>query len=82
MDTAVDGLGQAIQVGDKIVWMSVQGRWPNIKIFVVRGFTAKRVAITEVEYLSRYPDAKPTYVAYDVVIVINKLINDPCERDE
>jgi hypothetical protein len=82
MDTAVDGLGQDIQVGDKVVWMSSYGSYGKMPIYVVRGITAKRVALSNAERFKAYPDCRPTYAAHNVVLVINKLINDPMERDE
>ena len=82
MDTAIDGLGHMIQVGDKVVWLSSYGCYGKIPVYVVRGITAKRVALSEVERFSRFPESRPTYAAHNVVLVINKLINDPSERDE
>ena len=85
MDTAIDGLGQDIYVGDKVVWVSERGKYGRGKyglgLFIVRGITAKRVAITDAEMVKKYPDYV-TYAAHDVLIVVNKLINDPSERDE
>ncbi len=85
MNTAVDGLGQEIFVGDKVVWLSDLGKYGRGKyslgIFVVRGITAKRVAITDTEMIKNYPDYV-TYASPNVLIVVNKLINDPSERDE
>jgi len=75
-------LGHDIYVGDKVVWLSGMGKYGGVKIFVVRRITAKRVAISEVEQFKKYPGSNPSYAAHDVVIVVNKLINDPMERDE
>lgn len=79
---ATDGLGQEIQIGDKVVWLSGIGKYGGVRVFVVRGITAKRVAISDVDYYPKYPESKPSYAAHDVVIVVNKLINDVSERDE
>lgn len=83
--TAVDGLGQPINIGDKVVWMSGTGSYGGVKIYVVRGITAKRVAVSSQEAIRRCEAAghicKPTYAAHDVVIVINKLLNEAGEID-
>ena len=82
MNTAVDGLGQEIFVGDKVVWMSSYGAYGKMPIYVVRGITAKRVALSNAERFKAYPECRPTYAAHNVVLVVNKLINDSSERDE
>ena len=82
MNTAIDGLGQKIQVGDKVVWMSSYGAYGKMPIYVVRGITGKRVALSNVERYKVYPESRPTYAAHGVVVVINKLLNDNDEIDE
>ena len=79
MNTAIDGLGQEIQEGDKVVWVSSYGCYGKIPIYVVRGITAKRVAVSNAERFKTYPEARPTYAAHGVVIVVNKLLNDDGE---
>ncbi len=79
---AVDGLGQDIQVGDKVVWLSSYGAYGRLTIYLVRGITAKRVALSSLEAVKRYPESRPTYAAFDVVLVINKLLNEHDEIDE
>lgn len=85
VNTAIDGLGQTINVGDKVVWMSGTGSYGGVKIYIVRGITAKRVAVSSQEVMRRCEqagmEAKPTYAAHDVVIVINKLLNEHDEID-
>lgn len=82
---AVDGLGQPISIGDKVIWMSGTGSYGGVKIYIVRGITAKRVAVSSQEVLRRCKDAdrvpRPTYAAHDVVVVINKLLNEHDEID-
>ena len=82
MDTAVDGLGQEIFVGDKVIWLSGIGKYGGVKIFVVRGITRCKVALSEAEFFKRNPDCGVTYADHKVVVVVNKIINDPSERDE
>ena len=76
---ATDGLGQEIQVGDKVVWLAGSSAYGGVTIYLVRGITAKRVAVSSVDAFKRYPECRPTYAAHDVVVVINKLLN---EHDE
>ena len=75
MNTAIDGLGQEIFVGDKVVWLSSYGTYGRIRIYLVRGITAKRLALSEVEHFKKYPEGRPTYAAHNVVLVVNKLID-------
>ena len=81
--TAVDGLGQPISVGDKVVWLVGTGSYGGVKIYVVRGITPKRVAVSSVEVMRRCEEAgreaKPTYAAHDVVVVVNRLLNEAGE---
>ena len=85
MNTAVDGLGQPISVGDRVIWLAGTGSYGGVKIYVVRGITPKRVAVSSLEVMRRCEEAgreaKPTYAAHDVVIVINKLLNEYDEID-
>ncbi|MHA1287415.1 MAG: hypothetical protein ACTSPB_08430 [Candidatus Thorarchaeota archaeon] len=82
---AVDGLGQPVSVGDKVIWMSGTGSYGGVKIYIVRGITAKRFALSSQEVMRRCVPAdcvpRPTYAAHDVVIVINKLLNEHDEID-
>lgn len=82
--TAVDGLGQPISVGDNVVWMTGTGSYGGVNIYVVRGITAKRVAVSSQQALRRckgagLPEPRPTYAAHDVVIVVNRLLNEDGE---
>ena len=83
--TAVDGLGQPVSVGDKVIWMSGTGSYGGVKIYIVRGITAKRFALSSQTVMRRCKDAdhvpRPTYAAHDVVVVINKLLNEHDEID-
>lgn len=82
MNTAIDGLGQKIQLGDKVVWFSSYGAYGKMPIYVVRGITECRVAISNAERFKEYPEGKPTYAAHEVVLVVNKLLNENDEIDE
>ena len=83
--TAVDGLGQPVSVGDKVIWMSGTGSYGGVKIYIVRGITAKRFALSSQDVLRRcerdnWPATpRPTYAAHDVVIVVNKLLDEDGE---
>ena len=84
--TAVDGLGQPVSVGDKVIWMSGTGSYGGVTIYVVRGITPKRIALSSQKVLRRcerdeFPTPRPTYAAHDVVVVINKLLNEHDEID-
>lgn len=73
---AVDGLGNEINVGDKVVWLAGTGAYGGVRIYVVRGITEKRVAVQSEERYLKYPDSRSSYAAHDVVIVVNSLINE------
>lgn len=73
---AVDGLGNSIQVGDKVVWLAGKSAYGGVTIYVVRGITECKVAVTTPERMAKYPDARPTYADHNVVVVVNSLIND------
>ena len=86
VNTAIDGLGNEISVGDKVVWLAGTGAYGGVKVYVVRGITEKRVAVSSLVTMNRCAkagrEAKPTYAAHDVVIVVNDLINENDENDE
>ena len=82
--TAVDGLGQPVSVGDKVIWMSGTGSYGGVTIYVVRGITPKRIALSSQKVLRRCERdellaPRPTYAAHDVVIVVNKLLDEDGE---
>ena len=77
--TAVDGLGNPIQVGDKVVWLAGTGAYGGVTIYVVRGITACKVAVSTPERLAKYPESRPTYADHNVVVVVNSLISEETE---
>lgn len=74
--TAVDGLGQNIHVGDKVVWMSSYGAYGKLTVYIVRGITPKRVALSNLTRFKQYPECRPTYAAHNVVLVVNEIVKD------
>ena len=81
MNKATDGLGNEINVGDTVVWLSGTGKKGGVVLYTVRGITPKRVAISNIETLRKYPDSNPSYAAHNVVLVVNSLITHPLSYD-
>lgn len=76
-----DGLGQTIEPGAQVVWVSGKGNYAGVKVYEVERLTHKRVKLVSVEDWSGPGSA--TYVdPGDLVVVDNLLPTEKCEDED
>ena len=74
-----DGLGQTIEPGAQVVWVSGKGNYAGVKVYTVLKLTLKRVQLeTNITYALRGTYVDPG----DLVVVDNLLPTDKCEDED
>lgn len=73
-----DGLGQTIEPGAQVVWVSGKGNYAGVKVYTVLKLTLKRVQLeTNISYAMR-----GTYVHPGDLVVVDSLLPTDKHEDE